>query len=70
MLSAKSGKGLGGLDFCDEHEGGEEQKKEAAAEEHGVETEQETLPTFTEFHDKWVYTHASLRFPLLSGVPF
>ena len=52
MLSAKSGKGLGGLDFCDEHEGGEEQKKEAAAEEHGVETEQETLPTFTEFHDK------------------
>ena len=52
MLSAKSGKGLGGLDFGDEHEGGLEQKQEAAAEEDGVETEQEPLPTFTDYQDK------------------
>ena len=51
MLSTKSGKGLGGLDFGDEHEGSEV-KKEAAAEEDGVETEQEPLPSFTEYHDK------------------
>jgi hypothetical protein len=50
MLSAKSGKGLGGLDFGDEHEGGEV-KKEAAAEEDGDETEQVTLPTITDYKD-------------------
>ena len=51
MLSAKRGKGLGGLDFGDEHEVGEVQK-EAAAEEDGVETEQEPLPSFTDYQDK------------------
>jgi hypothetical protein len=51
MLSAKSGKGLGGLDFGDEHEGGEVKKK-ALAEEDGVEAEQVPLPTIIEYQDK------------------
>ena len=48
MLSANSRKGLGGLDFGDEHEGGEV-KKEAAPEEDGDETEQVPLPTLTDY---------------------
>ena len=50
MLSAKSGKGLGGLDFGDEHEGSEV-KKETAGEEDGVETEQKMLPTFIQYQE-------------------